>query len=654
MVNGNIAEVEHGLQTYDASTWLLENIEQLHSEPSTQLRRMALRRLGEHWYAEGLEPEQLSAHLLSTHIDLPLAQPLVISELLLGYAQAEANRKAKESELHHLRRIAELNGLHRIISAANSTLDLEGSLLQVVETVAEVMGVEACSVYLYDRVSDTLTLRATIGLNREAVGQVRLRMGDGITGWAAREGRPIAVRDIRSEARYHTEPILAESGYLSLLAVPIVLFSADRFHLGDANLLGVITIQTHGPIDFAPEDIHFVETVAGELAFFITNAQLFQQTDERLHQKVRELTMLQQVSRVLTEQLNLEEVLRLIVVKAIEVANVDRADMLRYHDDGSLYVAASYGGQALDEVPQVLADAINQGRSLAVLDAYHDSRFPELAEIAARYHFTSLFCMPLQLHQRILGAICIYSETQRHFDYDQVSMLATFADEAAIAIENAYLYAESQRALKIKSAMLQEMHHRVRNNLQTIAALLAMQQRRLSTQGQESAILRDSAARIQAIAAVHNLLCRQDIGITTVDAVAKQLIESAQVSLVSPDLPLSFEVLGDSVIIGSHEATVLAIVLNELLNNAIFHGIAATGGEITIETHMSEGMVTVELRDNGPIYKKPDISSSRSGLGLQIIQTLVSNDLEGSFELCSDDGWTCARVHFPHRVSEKV
>ncbi len=649
----NLIETDLDQEQID-SAWLLENIEQLHYEPDIQLRRVALRHMGERWYTEGHEPEELTSHALSFSSNLPLSQPQLISELLLGYAHAQTIRQAKESEQHHLRRIAELNGLHRIISAANSTLDLEGSLFQVVETVSEVMGVEACSIYLYDRVSDNLTLRATIGLNREAVEQVRLRMGDGITGWAAKEGRPVAVRDIRSEPRYHTEPILAESSYLSLLAVPIVLFSAERFHLGDANLLGVITIQTHGPIDFAPEDIHFVETVAGELAFFITNAQLYQQTDERLHQKVRELTMLQQVSRVLTEQLNLEEVLRLIVVKAIEVANVDRADMLRYHEDGSLYVAASYGGKPLEEVPDVLAQAINQGRSLAVLDAYHDSRFPEFAEIAARYRFSSFFCMPLQLHQRTMGAICVYSEAQRHFDYDQVSMLATFADEAAIAIENAHLYEESQRALKIKSAMLQEMHHRVRNNLQTIAALLAMQQRRLSTQTVESSILRDSAARIQAIAAVHNLLCRQDIGITTVEAVAQQLIESARVSVMSPELPISFEILGDIAILGSHEATVLAIVLNELLNNAIVHGMPNVGGMILIDTKVSDGVVTVEVRDNGPSYRNDVVSTSKSGLGLQIIQTLVSNDLDGEFELSSDASWTYARVRFPHRISEKV
>ena len=69
--------------------------------------------------------------------------------------------------------MAELRGLHRVISAANSTLDLDTSMRTVVETVAEVISVEACSVYLYDKNTDDLTLRATRGLNPAAIGQIR-------------------------------------------------------------------------------------------------------------------------------------------------------------------------------------------------------------------------------------------------------------------------------------------------------------------------------------------------------------------------------------------------------------------------------------------------------------------------------------------------
>jgi two-component sensor histidine kinase len=306
-------------------------------------------------------------------------------------------------------------------------------------------------------------------------------------------------------------------------------------------------------------------------------------------------------------------------------------------------------------VPAFIAQAVLQGRPLAVHNAYNDARFPDLAQVAAREGFFSLFCMPLRVQQtRTIGAICLYTRDSRHFDYDQVRLLSTFADEAAIAIENARLYEESLRALAIKSAMLQEMHHRVRNNLQTIAALLAMQLRRLDQSTSGAAALRDSAARIEAMAVVHNLLCRQDIGVTTVGEVARQLIESARISLVAPDQPITFEVQGDEVEIGSHEATVLALVLNEAVNNAITHGLSGEGGRIVIETTASGGVVTVDTRDDGPTRRPPERPDRSSGLGLQIIRTLVTSDLEGEFELIQSESWTTARLRFPHRVSEKV
>jgi len=202
--------------------------------------------------------------------------------------------------------------------------------------------------------------------------------------------------------------------------------------------------------------------------------------------------------------------------------------------------------------------------------------------------------------------------------------------------------------------MLQEMHHRVRNNLQTISALLAMQQRRLDPSGHGAAALRDTVARIQSIAGVHNLLCREDVGVTTVDAVARQIVDSARVSLVAPERPVRFEIVGDQAKVESREATMLAIVLNELIVNAMSHGLALEGGRVVVETIQNDGQVTVEVRDDGPSHIRAEPSGSSSGLGLQIIRTLVTEDLAGSFDLSQQDGWMRARVSFPQRVGRDL
>lgn len=624
---------------------------QLLDPQSNERRRAILHDLGTLWYRQGGDAEVLAELGLALAEQGEIDPGVGLSELLMAYGTARDEQRTREWEEHLVRRMAELRGLHRVISAANSTLDLDTSMQTVVETVAEVMGVEACSVYLFDKSTEHLILRATQGLNSAAVGQVRIAMGEGITGCAAREGRPITVRDVFQDSRFRSEPALGEEPFRSILAVPIVLFSAERFHIGADKLQGVISIQTVGPRDFADEEVNFVETVAGELAFFIVNAQLYQQTYEQRHQKVRELATLQHVSKRIAEQLDLEEVLKLIVAKAVELAHVDRADILRFDEDNRLKLAASHGSGNQNQVMDFIASAVGEGRPLAVLNAYSDSRFPDLAQVAANEHFYSLFCMPLHARGKMIGAICLYTSEPRHFDYEQVRLLSTFADEAAIAIENARLFDESQRALAVKSAMLQEMHHRVRNNLQTISALLTMQLRRIPTSDEGAAALRDSVARIQAIAGVHNLLCREDVGVTTVDAVARQIVDSARVSLVNPEHPILFSVRGEAATVGSRDATVLAIVLNELIANAMSHGLASEGGTVVVETTLTDDTIAVEVRDDGPSRQMPSPESTNgSGLGLQIIRTLVIEDLEGRFDLFRDGGWMHARVSFPRRV----
>ncbi len=621
---------------------------------TSEVRVGQLRHIAALWYEQGGAAEVLAELGITLASRLRMSQGLVVSELLLSYGAAQEEQRTREWEARLLARASELDGLHRIISAANSTLDLDTSLQTVVETVAQVVGVQACSVYLYDKHRDELVLRAVRGLNDAAVGQVVTKLGTGVTGWAAQLGHPVSVRDVWQETRFNVEPQLGEEPFRSILAVPIVLFSAERFQFSADKLQGVISVQTVGPRDFSQEEISFVEVAAGELAFFIANAQLYQQTDERLHQKLRELTTLQQVSKSIAEQIGLRDVLNLITEKAVELAQADRAAIFQMSEDGVLHLVASHGGEG-DGVRTFIIQTVRDSRPLAVMNAYQDARFPDLAQVAARENFHSLFCMPLRARERTIGGICLYKFEPHLFDYEQVRLLSTFADEAAIAIENARLYDESQRALMIKSALLQEMHHRVRNNLQTISALLAMQVRRVDPNSQGAKALRESAARIQSIAAIHNLLSREDVGVTTVSAVTRQVVESAQVTLVTNDNPVRFVITGEPVRIGSRDATVLALVINELISNALTHGMAAEGGSVEIISCLVDGIITVDVRDDGPIHPPPPTSHS-SGLGLQIIETLVNEDLGGSFQLLREENgqWVCARVRFPqHMVNEE-
>ncbi|GIV96778.1 MAG: hypothetical protein KatS3mg057_1435 [Herpetosiphonaceae bacterium] len=626
-------------------TTLISTVETILQDPDIETRNARLRLLGRDWMLQARPPQQLTEAGLQAAARTSLAAADVITELLMGYSSAREEEQTREWDNHLIRLVLELDGLHRVISAANSTLDLEASLQAVVEIVAEVMNVEVCSIYLYEQAEHVLRLRATYGLNPAMINTLSFPPGTGITGQAAEIGRPIAVADVRKDSRFRTIPSLHEDEYLSILCVPILLFTAQRLQMTVERLQGVISIQTKGPREFTPEEIAYLEVVAGELAFSIANAQLFQQTDERLHQKIRELTTLQRVTAALAATLDPDSLLWMIAEQAVLLGRADRADIFQQVEGGAPRLVASWGPGSSSGIERFIEKVLRERRPIAVLNTYVDERFPELAELAYREGFHSIFCIPLRAGDEIRGALCLLTREARHFDYEQVQLLSTFADEAAIAMENARLYEAVRRSLTIKSTLLQEMHHRVRNNLQTISSLLQLQARRLNPGTPGRLALEESVSRIQAIAVVHNLLCREDIGVTTIQAIARQIVDNIRVGLVG-EVPVHFEVTGVPVAVASREATTLALVMNELISNALHHGIAEQGGTIGIDAWREDATVLVQVRDDGPGIRRERHNKSQ-GLGLQIIETLVTKDLHGSFNFDRRDGWSRATLRFP-------
>jgi two-component system, sensor histidine kinase PdtaS len=290
---------------------LTEAVTALVRNEHSEARSQQLRAFGADWQMQNGQARLLSAAGIAAAAREGVDAATVVTDLLLGYAAAREEQRTRHWQNHLLRRVQQLDGLHRVISAANSTLDLDASLQTVVETVTDVMRVDVCSVYLYDQHRRLLGLRATRGLNPSAIGELQIALGQGVTGWAGEIGKPIAVSDVRLEPRYEHEPLLDELQYRSLLCVPIILFAHEQ-HTMEA-LQGVITIQTRDPHEFSEEQISYLEVVAGEIALSIANAQLYQQTDARLHQKVRELTTLQRVTAALASTLDLDVLLHLIV-----------------------------------------------------------------------------------------------------------------------------------------------------------------------------------------------------------------------------------------------------------------------------------------------------------------------------------------------------
>jgi len=527
-----------------------------------------------------------------------------------------------------LQQIARLDALHRIHRAAASTLDLGPMLTMVVATVTEVMESDACSVYLHDEERAHLVLSAAIGLPDEAIGRITLRIGEGIAGLAARERTIVATPDARAHPAYVPASLLRDDHLRAHVAVPMFLPTVGR-------LVGVLNLHFRDSRAMGDDDLAFLTTVAGELAISIDHARLYQATDVALHRKVAELQTLQKVTAVVTSTLDLTRVLETIAEQAAVLGQADVVSMYELGPDGDSltflagYEATTTGGAPIRE--EVRKEAVRRAMQGSALDS--DAPLPVVASGADDAEEGTVFCIPLRTAHGMIGGICLHFDAGNGPGRDQIDLLESFCNTAAIAIEQARLYDDARRSLTSKSALLQEMHHRVRNNLQTVAALLSMHVRRAGEQAW-ALPLKEAVNRIRSIAAVHDLLTREDIGITTVNEVAKLVTDEAATTLLPPGADYQFVVAGEAAEVSSREATVLAILINELVANAVLHGLEGRmRGIVKVTIGLSDEQVTVRVEDDGKGFPPGFRADVDGGLGLQITQNLVATDLRGTVSL---------------------
>ncbi|MGH9039064.1 MAG: sensor histidine kinase, partial [Acidimicrobiia bacterium] len=206
------------------------------------------------------------------------------------------------------------------------------------------------------------------------------------------------------------------------------------------------------------------------------------------------------------------------------------------------------------------------------------------------------------------------------------------------------------RLLLSKDATIREIHHRVKNNLQTIASLLRLQGRRLASLEAKQAI-DESVRRIRSIALVHETLAYEAGNTVPFGDVIRPLVRVVEDGLVAPERRVRFHVEGDPGDLPAEVATPLAVVLTELLQNAVEHGfpesVARDGveGSVTVRVSREGAEAVIDVKDNG-VGLPPDFSpESSTGLGLSIVRTLVQTELNGTITMKSDGGtWVHLRV----------
>jgi two-component system, sensor histidine kinase PdtaS len=344
--------------------------------------------------------------------------------------------------------------------------------------------------------------------------------------------------------------------------------------LARERLAGALNIRTRKPRDFSAAEIDLLLAIAAQVAQTIEHAQLY----DRAQRRVAELEALARISEAVSDSLYLEESLEAIVKTTIEAVGASGAALVL--EDGRI--------------------AWPEGRS-----GRHAVR------------------LPLRWKRREIGELVCDRDTP--FTDEERALLASIAHHAAMALEHG-------RAV-LRGVLAQEIHHRVKNNLQTVASLLRLQARS-SEQIDPSKALSDSANRIMAIAAVHEVLTEQRDDAVELDGLLDRLRAMLMQGLGAAK---HVETQLRPVSLAGNRATALALVFSELFQNALEHG----GSSVRVELAQRNGEVVLAIADDGEGF-----GDEEGGTGLSIVEALVRDELRGTLSLASDGGLR-AEVVFP-------
>ncbi|MBM2810552.1 MAG: Histidine kinase protein [Chloroflexi bacterium] len=220
---------------------------------------------------------------------------------------------------------------------------------------------------------------------------------------------------------------------------------------------------------------------------------------------------------------------------------------------------------------------------------------------------------------------------------------------AAVFIQDITDEVRREQELKVKSAMIQEVHHRVKNNLQTLAFLLRMEAKRAKAPAVQNT-LKQTIGRVLSIAVVHEFLSRGDNSEISIRDICNRIIGEMGDGLFTPHCRVSFSLVGTNFSLPAQQATSCALAMNELIQNATEHGFEGRqSGAIRVSLSETDASMVIEIVDDGIGFPANFDPLASPTLGLQIVRTLVQDDLRGHLDLVHDEGVT-ARISFPKEL----
>ncbi|MCX6047527.1 MAG: GAF domain-containing sensor histidine kinase, partial [Chloroflexi bacterium] len=497
-----------------------------------------------------------------------------------------------------------VNLLYQIAQSVTSSLELKSVFHQTTELAAYVINAEAATLFSIDYDRQELVFMITKGAAAHLLEEQRIPLDSGVVGWVATHGESLVVNDT-SQSKFFNSAVDSQTGFTThdILCVP--LRAHDRT-IGVLELLNKVT-----PGGFTTDDVEWLSMLGQQIAIALDNAQLF----AREQMKVHELATLNKVSQTINSELDASVILHAITQSVLEISGADRSELWLIDARKQalrLFAKAGFGVEP-DKIERVMPIhsglagwSVTYNRPLTVRRADVDWRHvaredqPDLDK-------SSVAAVPLSYRGRVTGVIVVYSLKGQAFDGEKQALLQTFANQAAIALQNAELYqnlrTDQERIIRaqeeVRHQLARELHDNTAQMLSLIIMNLDMTRRQLTNQNYAKAQLEIDAieelAR-QANREIRTLLFElrpvilESRGlIPALHAYHRQLQASLEskihLEIVPFDLPLTM----------SGASTVFSII-QEAVNNIRKH---AKAKNIWIRVHVDGENLYFEIEDDG-------------------------------------------------------
>ncbi len=460
-----------------------------------------------------------------------------------------------------------------------------------------------------------------------------------ITYTPLRTKKPIVIPDVRAEPSWHVfEPTAWIHGYIGL---PLIVHD---------TVLGLLRFDFDTPNAISADAAERLQPLAIATAIAIDHAKLLAQTQKRAEQLALVHTVGGQVNRLLS----INDILEITATLVHRTLNYDVVQVVVVDADNGVLRFLHRAGlppqrkqRKTQSITQgILGRAVRTRKTQWVNDTAADPDYL-VCSVDAR----SEISVPIFVGDEIFGVLDVNARPAHAFDASDVLALEALAKQLGIILENASLFRQTKQDAETKTILLQEVNHRVKNNLAAIIGLLYIEKRQhnIASPADFKMVMDDLINRVRGMATAHQLLSASEWQPVSLFELVKQTIKNVTCSMPAAEF-VRVHISPTPLKVVAAQAPNIALIINELATNTIKYGLKGVA-EPMIDVSISRDGddIIVRFKDNGPGFDEAVIRMEAHNIGLDLVKNMAENALMGSFALENDDG-AVTILRFPLRT----